>query len=413
MKKSLIVAVASNEAIGRSGELPWPRLPGDLPRFRRLTMGKPCIMGRRTFESLKKPLDGRLNIVVSRNPQNVKAGEAVRVVSSVLEGWIVAAESGADEAFIIGGAEVYKQALGSCERLYLTLISQPFDGDVFFELKGIDKWRVSSYEYVGGETPYQNLILDKGTPMAAFLTLERLEGNELPMPRYGTQHAAGLDFSACLVRPCKTVEPGSGKKSGFWAGWVKHNQPLPVGGMFGTTHMRFKDIPQTRDQTDLAVLIAPGETVLVSLGFKCSFDSAFVLNIYPRSSVGLKGLVLANGTGIIDPDYRGELFAALCNRTDRSIVVEHGERIVQGILTHFTQGIIREGKVDETARGEGGLGSTGKMAGGDLMNKTEVIALAEAEGLQPSPTPAPAGTEAPPGQGPKRSPTESGDAHYG
>ncbi len=93
MKKSLIVAMTADGVIGNDGQLPWPRIKGDLPRFRAITMGKPCIMGRKTFESLPQALDGRLNIVVSRSdytPQNPPIN--YRAVTSVLEAWIVAAK---------------------------------------------------------------------------------------------------------------------------------------------------------------------------------------------------------------------------------------------------------------------------------------------------------------------------------
>lgn len=345
MKKSLIVAMTPSGVIGKDNALPWPRLPGDLPRFRRLTMGKPCIMGRKTFESLPKALDGRMNIVVSKSGF---AAPGVNVAPSVLEAWIRADESGHDEAFVIGGGEIYKQALPSCDRLYLTIIDREYEGDTCLDVQSVlGDWSVTDREYVDGPIPYQNLILDRVPLMpASFLTIERLEDNPLPTPRYGTALSAGLDFAACLTRPCMSVEPGTGDKKKFWL----------------REHLREATKPDNPDLTKLVLKIEPGETVLVPLGWKCAFDANCVMKMYPRSSVGLRGIVLANGTGIIDADYRGELFAALVNRTDRNILINHGERIVQGVLTRYVQGIVREGKVDETVRGEGGLGSTGKMA---------------------------------------------------
>ncbi len=375
----MIVAMAQNGTIGKDNALPWDRLPGDLPRFKKLTMGKPCIMGRKTFESLPKALEGRLNIVVSRSDFEATdtTNAKVKVVPSVLEAWIAADETGCDEAFIIGGAEVYKQALPSCGRLYLTLIEKSYDGDTKLDLCDLNGWTITDRQYVDGQTPYQNLILERGRPaMAQFLTLERLDNNILPTPRYGTTHSAGLDFAACLTRPCILVEPGTGEKKKFWVSpnnsgqaWVRHDhQP--------------GEIPPEK-HADLALLLNLGETILVPLGFKCSFDITCVMKMYVRSSVGLKGIVLGNGTGIIDPDYRGELFAALTYRvadyTPRtSVVIKHGERIVQGVLTHFSQGIVKEGKVDETIRGEGGLGSTGQMVSG-----LDTIKQAVVEGLPP------------------------------
>lgn len=353
MRKSLIVAMTPSGIIGKDNGLPWPRLQGDLPRFRRLTMGKPCIMGRKTFESLPKPLDGRLNIVVSRSGFE---SPSATTVPGVLEGWAKAGGSGCNEAFVIGGSEVYRQALPSCDRLYLTVLSEEFDGDTRFDLPNLKDWTIVERERIDGPIPYQNIILDRGEPPVAssFLTLERLDKNTLPTPGYATPHSAGLDFAACLTRPCMSVEAATGNKEKFWV--VPNNS--------GSAWVRRESEPHLDPATvdNLALLLYPGETVLVPLGWKCAFHNSCVFNMYVRSSVGLKGVVLANGTGIIDPDYRGELFAALTNRTDKRIVVKHGERIVQGILTHFSQGIILEGKVDETVRGEGGLGSTGQMA---------------------------------------------------
>ncbi len=361
MKKSLIVAMAQNGVIGKDNVLPWDRLPGDLPRFRRITMGKPCIMGRRTFESLPSPLEGRLNIVVSRSGFTANSTEKaqVKVVANVLEAWIVADETGCDEAFIIGGAEVYKQSMPSCDRLYLTIIGQDFEGDTKLDLCDLHDWMIADREYIDGPISYQNLILERGRPtVAQFLNLERLPDNNLPMPRYGTPHSAGIDFAACLTRQCMLVEPGTGNKTKFWL-----DSDRAASNQMVTTQ------PKNVDPSKLVLVIQPGETILVPLGFKCSFDTSCVLTMYVRSSVGLRGIVLGNGTGIIDPDYRGELFAALINRVENSmrprmltgIEIKHGERIVQGVLTHFSHGIVRESKVDETVRGEGGMGSTGRM----------------------------------------------------
>jgi dihydrofolate reductase len=368
MKKSIIIAMTPSGVIGKGNGLPWPRLPGDLPRFRRLTMGKPCIMGRKTFESLPKVLDDRMNIVVSRSGFTAPG---VNVASSILEAWIRADESGSDEAFVIGGREIFKQAIHSCDRLYLTILDREFEGDTKIEFSDFKNWAITSREYVDGPIPYQNLILDRIPPMpSCFLTLERLDHNFLPAPRYGTALSAGVDFAACLTRPCMEVAPVSGDKKKFWVSpnndsqtWVRHDhQP--------------GEIPPEK-HADLALLLYPGETVLVPLGWKCSFDINCVLKLHPRSSVGLKGIVLANGTGIIDPDYRGELFAALVNRTDKRITVKHGERIVQGVLTRFVQGIVVEGEVDKTARGEGGFGSTGQIAN-DLPSTPGIAAIKQA-----------------------------------
>jgi dihydrofolate reductase len=112
---SLIAAMAGNRTIGRDNALPW-RLPEDLRHFKATTLGKPVIMGRKTWESLGRPLPGRRNVVVSRNPDyRPEGGE---LTGSLAEA--IAATADADEVFVIGGAELYRQALPSAQRLYLT-----------------------------------------------------------------------------------------------------------------------------------------------------------------------------------------------------------------------------------------------------------------------------------------------------
>ncbi len=183
------------------------------------------------------------------------------------------------------------------------------------------------------------------------LTFERLAHNTLPLPGYKTKHAAGFDFAACLTRPCQLVEPGTGERSEFWV--------APTNGMssFGRTTTD----PGATDPSTLILMVSPDETILVPLGFKCAFPTNLVLKLYPRSSVGLRGLMLANSTAIIDSDFRGDLFVGLINRTGRRIQVAHGERIVQGVLLPVCHATIGEGIVDDTERGTGGLGSTGRF----------------------------------------------------
>jgi dihydrofolate reductase len=124
---TLVAAVAANGVIGRDNALPW-RLPGDLKRFRALTMGHAVIMGRRTFESLGRPLPGRTNIVLSRHGGRTLVGA---IVVSSLDDGLAAVPRGA-EAFVIGGAEIYRLALARADRLVLTEVHGSFDGDVRF-----------------------------------------------------------------------------------------------------------------------------------------------------------------------------------------------------------------------------------------------------------------------------------------
>ena len=127
MKIALIVAVAENGVIGRDGRLPW-RLSADLQRFKALTMGKPVLMGRRTWESIGRPLPGRRNVVISRQPGYRAAGaEVFADVDSAL-----AAVATAPEVMVMGGAEIYRLLLPRAEVLYLTRVQARVEGDTFF-----------------------------------------------------------------------------------------------------------------------------------------------------------------------------------------------------------------------------------------------------------------------------------------
>lgn len=132
---SIIVAMAKNRVIGANNTLPW-HLPADLKRFKALTMGHTIIMGRRTYESIGKPLLGRNNVVISRQSNLVLPG--VTVVSSI-ERAVDRANSG--EAFIIGGADIYRHALPMAQRILLTEVHGSFEGDTFFPALGPEDWR--------------------------------------------------------------------------------------------------------------------------------------------------------------------------------------------------------------------------------------------------------------------------------
>ena len=139
---SLIWAMDKNRVIGKDNRLPW-HLPADLQFFKRVTMGSPIAMGRKTFESIGKPLPGRENIVITRNPSFKPEG--CRTVSSVQE--LIRAYQDLDtELFIIGGADIFKQVLPYADRLYVTLIHESFEGDTFFPDFEIDEWQLESRE---------------------------------------------------------------------------------------------------------------------------------------------------------------------------------------------------------------------------------------------------------------------------
>jgi dihydrofolate reductase len=133
---SLIAAMDKNNVIGKDNSLPW-KLPADMKRFKELTVGKPVVMGRKTFESIGKPLPGRKNIILTRD-KNFRAKGCV-VVHSVDES-LKAAESSA-ELMIIGGAQIYRQFLPIANKMHLTLIDAEFGGDAYFPEYSKNEWK--------------------------------------------------------------------------------------------------------------------------------------------------------------------------------------------------------------------------------------------------------------------------------
>ena len=132
---SIIAALSNNKVIGNDNQLPW-HLPADLKHFKSITMGKPIIMGRKTYESIGKPLPGRDNIIISRDPDYQANG--CQVFDSITTA--INSQSQADEVMIIGGASIYEQALPLVQRMYLTLIHQNIEGDAFFPEWDQQEW---------------------------------------------------------------------------------------------------------------------------------------------------------------------------------------------------------------------------------------------------------------------------------
>jgi dihydrofolate reductase len=141
-KLSIIVAVADNGVIGSGNQLPW-RLPDDLKRFKALSLGKPIVMGRKTYESIGRPLPGRLNIVVSRQPGLQVAG--CTVVPSLADAIEVA--GAVDEIVIVGGADIYRQVLPQVQTIHLTRVHATVPGDVYFPTLTPGEWREHATEY--------------------------------------------------------------------------------------------------------------------------------------------------------------------------------------------------------------------------------------------------------------------------
>lgn len=150
---AIVAAVARNGVIGRDGEMPW-RLSTDLQRFKRLTMGKPVIMGRKTFQSIGKPLAGRFNIVVTGSPGF--AADGVTIARDLDAAFDLAkneaARSGAADVAVVGGGEVYAAAIGRADRLYITHVEASPDGDAHFPPIDPAIWRSASSErFAAGE----------------------------------------------------------------------------------------------------------------------------------------------------------------------------------------------------------------------------------------------------------------------
>jgi dihydrofolate reductase len=164
---ALVVARAANGVIGAEGRIPW-HISEDLRRFRRITTGKPCIMGRKTWESLpKKPLPDRLNIVVTRDHAFCAPGAAV--ATSLDEAICRALSESSSEIAVIGGAQIYRESLPCAERVYLTDVQAEFAGDARFPELNRKEWR---------ETSREEHVSPDGLRYA-FVTLERARGEKL------------------------------------------------------------------------------------------------------------------------------------------------------------------------------------------------------------------------------------------
>ena len=182
------------------------------------------------------------------------------------------------------------------------------------------------------------------------IIIERLRGNNLPLPKYQTVGSACFDLSACLSRRMSECLP-NGKKRHFIYDIKSEYLRKYVEGQ--------EDV--ISEEADLSRLyINPGEIILIPTGYKISFDDKLVLKLYIRSSISLVGLNLANQVGIIDSDYRGEVFLALKNNSDISQSIIHGDRIAQAMLECIIKTDIIADVVDSTARNDGGFGSTGR-----------------------------------------------------
>lgn len=168
MRICLIVARARNRVIGRAGGLPW-RLPADLKHFKATTMGKPVVMGRRTWQSIGRPLPGREIVVVSRDPSFRAEGArlAPDLDAALALAGEIAAGRGADEIFVAGGAEIYHRALSRADRIYLTEVHAAVEGDSLFPALDAADWRESTREHLAAA--------EAGDYDIDFVTLDRVD----------------------------------------------------------------------------------------------------------------------------------------------------------------------------------------------------------------------------------------------
>ena len=162
MKLSIIVAMSNNRVIGRDNTMPW-HLPADLRHFKHITLGKPILMGRKTYESIGRPLPERHNIVITRDNSYTTPGcTVVHSIDAALQ-----TAAGSDEVMVIGGAEFYRQVLPQVDTIYLTQIHAELEGDTFFPVLDDANWR---------EVERENFEADDNNPYAySFVKLERIK----------------------------------------------------------------------------------------------------------------------------------------------------------------------------------------------------------------------------------------------
>lgn len=166
VKLCLIVAVAENGVIGKDNDLPW-KISSDLKYFKATTMGKPIIMGRKTFQSIGRPLPGRTNIVITRDtsyaPEGVIIAHTLDMALDVATG--IAQSKALDEVMVIGGAEIYTLCLPAADKLYLTRVHGRVEGDAYFpDLEDKDWIEHSSERHAAGEKDshdYSLIVLDR------------------------------------------------------------------------------------------------------------------------------------------------------------------------------------------------------------------------------------------------------------
>jgi dihydrofolate reductase len=163
MRLSIIAALSTNNVIGRDNGVPW-RQSTDMKRYKALTLGHHLITGRKTYESVGRPLPGRITVVITRDPEY--HAEGVIVAGSLEEGLRIGEESGDDEVFINGGAQIYDQSMHRADRMYLTRVHAEVEGDAYFpDFDDVSEWRLVDSEHFEAD--------EKNEFPFSFLTYER------------------------------------------------------------------------------------------------------------------------------------------------------------------------------------------------------------------------------------------------
>jgi dUTP pyrophosphatase len=188
------------------------------------------------------------------------------------------------------------------------------------------------------------------------LKLDRLPKNNLETPSYATEGSAAFDLAACLSRACVLDKTAQARYCSD--GSISNKFNCTSNGVRALSDNDGR-ILEIGDFSKPVLQIAPGETILIPTGFKTEFQAGYVMLLSIRSGTSLDGFSLANGTGIIDSDYRGEIFIPIYNRTSSRRTITNGQRIAQACIVPVIRCEIEEKTVDITTRGEGGFGSTG------------------------------------------------------
>src|SRR5688572_10996100 len=173
MRLAIIAALSTNNVIGRDNEIPW-HISTDLKRLKALTMGHHMIMGRRTYESIGRPLPGRIFVVITRQP-DFRAPDGIHVVHSLADAIRIAVDAGAAEPFLAGGTEVYAMAIYRADLMYLTRVHAEVEGDAFFpDFDDVSEWQLTDSEHFDAG--------EKDDYPFSFLTYDRAgaEGHAIP-----------------------------------------------------------------------------------------------------------------------------------------------------------------------------------------------------------------------------------------